>query len=192
MEATFITIGKGQVWFRAAGVILAALGLAASGRAATFGRVIPIGGQSSDLVLDEPRGVLYVSNFTAKRIEVISLSDGTRRQPITVTAQPGSIDLSPDRRYIITGHYGNFEAPLSPDNGVTLIEVATGIKRYYSLGAPVLGVGFGSDGKALAVTNKEFLLFNPVTGDSESLGLISDVNAQTLPVPVGNAEIPCL
>ena len=120
MEAIFVAIGKGQVWLRAAGAVLAVLGLAASGRAATFGRVIPIGGQSSDLVLDEPRGVLYVSNFTAKRIEVISLSSGTRRQPITVTAQPGSIDLSPDGRYIITGHYGNFEAPLSPDNGVTL------------------------------------------------------------------------
>ena len=40
----------------------------------TFGKVVSIGGQSSDLALDESRGVLYVANFTANRIEVVSLA----------------------------------------------------------------------------------------------------------------------
>ena len=34
-----------------------------------------IGGQSADFVLDESRGVLYLANFTANRVEVMSLVD---------------------------------------------------------------------------------------------------------------------
>ena len=40
--------------------------------AGTFGKVIPIGGHASDLALDEARGVLYIANFTANRIEVMT------------------------------------------------------------------------------------------------------------------------
>ena len=165
----------------------AGLCLATGAWAGTFGRVIPIGGLASDLVLDQPRGVLYVANFTARRIEVISLADGARRQPILVTGQPGSIDVSADRKYLIAGHYGNFLDPLSPENGITLIDLATRQARYSSLQAPVLGVGFGSDGLAFVITNKEFLLLDPVTGVTQSLGSIADVNAQTLPVRLGKA-----
>ena len=57
--------------------------------AAPFGRVIPIGGQASDLAIDEPRGVLYIANFTANRIEVMSLADGAIQTSINVAPQPG-------------------------------------------------------------------------------------------------------
>ena len=33
--------------------------------AGTFGTVVPIGGQASDLALDEARGVVYVANYTS-------------------------------------------------------------------------------------------------------------------------------
>ncbi len=52
--------------------------------AAPFGRVIPIGGQASDLAIDESRGVLYIANFTANRIEVMSLADGAIQTSINV------------------------------------------------------------------------------------------------------------
>ena len=48
-----------------------------SAKAATFGKVVSIGGHASDVALDEPRGVLYVANFTANRIEVVSLATKT-------------------------------------------------------------------------------------------------------------------
>jgi uncharacterized protein (TIGR03437 family) len=179
--------GKGMGWGGAARAALVALGLAAGAFAAPFGRVIPIGGHSSDLALDDSRGVIYVANFTARRIEVISLATGALQTPMYVPNQPGSIDVSPDRKYLIAGHYGNFESPLSPANGITIIELATRTQRNITLGAPVLGVGFGSDGKALVITNKEFLLFDPVSGNSELIDTISNVNAQNLPVDIGKA-----
>ena len=46
-------------------------------RGATFGQVVAIGGQAADIALDEGRGVLYIANFTAGRIDVLSLSDNT-------------------------------------------------------------------------------------------------------------------
>ncbi len=53
--------------------IALAASLAAAAWGATFGKVVSIGGQASDLALDEPRGVLYIANFTANRVEVMSL-----------------------------------------------------------------------------------------------------------------------
>src|SRR5690348_12047209 len=67
---------------------------------ATFGTVVPIdipvGGHVSDIVLDEPRGVLYVANFTARRIDVMSLSQKKVTRSINVLAQPSAMTLSAD------------------------------------------------------------------------------------------------
>jgi hypothetical protein len=58
-----------------AAILLASLLAGASpAQAATFGKVTSIGGQPSDIALDEARGVLYVANFSANRIEVQSLA----------------------------------------------------------------------------------------------------------------------
>ena len=54
-----------------------ALLLVGSALAGTFGKVVSIGGEASDVALDEPRGVLYIANFTANRIEVMSLATQT-------------------------------------------------------------------------------------------------------------------
>ncbi len=51
-----------------------AVAFAAAAWGGTFGKVVSIGGHASDLALDEARGVLYVANFTANRIEVMSLA----------------------------------------------------------------------------------------------------------------------
>src|SRR3954447_5926987 len=56
--------------------------------AATFGRVVPIGGHASDLALDESRGVVYVANFTANRIEVMSTADFSIQRSMNVAPQP--------------------------------------------------------------------------------------------------------
>src|SRR5713226_3625831 len=63
--------------------------------AATFGTVVPIGGQAADIALDEPRGLLYIANFTANRVDVMSLTDNTIHTSINVAPEPGSLALSP-------------------------------------------------------------------------------------------------
>ena len=80
----------------------AALWMASAAWAGTFGQVVSIGGAAADLALDEPRGRLYVANFTANRVEVISLVTKTVLTTIAVAPHPNSISISPDGRWLAT------------------------------------------------------------------------------------------
>lgn len=158
----------------------------ASNWAGTIGKVVPIGGHASDLALDEARGVLYVANFTANRVEVVSVADGSIQRSLNVAAQPSSLALSPDGRYLVVAHYGNFKAPAgSPNNGLTVIDVEGGGRSTYVLGSAPLGVAFGIDNRALVATTSEFLLFDPVSGATLSLGTVPAVTTKSLPQPLG-------
>jgi len=68
--------------------------LAGSAQAGTFGKVVSIGGEASDLALDEPRGVLYIANFTANRIDIMSLQSNTIQTSLNVAAQPSAVSVS--------------------------------------------------------------------------------------------------
>lgn len=151
--------------------------------AGTVGRVVAIGGHASDLALDEARGVAYVANFTANRVEVIGLADGTLQSSINVGAQPSSLALSTDGRYLVITHYGNFAAPASSNNGLTVIDLSANQRQTFSIGSSPLGVAFGIDNRALIVTNTEFLLFDPVTGNTQTIGTIAGVTTKSLPQP---------
>ena len=157
------------------------LGCAAS--AGTFGKVVPIGGAASDLALDEARGSLYIANFTANRIDVMSLANNVVQTSINVASQPSALALSPDGRYLLAAHYGNYASPGSHANALTVIDLNTNGKQTFVLGNPPLGVAFGLDGRALVVTTEEFMLFDPVSGVTRSLGTIEALAAKTLPQP---------
>jgi uncharacterized protein (TIGR03437 family) len=162
------------------------LALALPAAAGTFGRAVAIGGQSSDLALDESRGVLYIANFTANRIDVMSLSDYTIQTSINVAPQPSSIAMSPDNRFLVITHFGNFAPPATSSNALTVIDLTTSGKQSFALGNPPLGVAFGIDGRALVVTTTDYLLFDPVLGTTQEIDTISGVVAKTLPVPPAN------
>ncbi len=154
--------------------------------AAPFGRVIQIGGQASDLALDEPRGVLYIANFTANRIEVMSLADGTIQTSINVSAQPGSLALSPDGRWLLIAHYGATPTGTAPRNSLTLIDLNTNSRQNFVLNSPPLGVAFGLDGQALVVTTTDFLLFDPQLGTTRQLDTVQGVISKTIPQPTAS------
>src|SRR5439155_540241 len=84
---------------------LAAVLFSAAAWGATFGTVVPIdipvGGHVSDIVLDEPRGVLYIANFTARRIDVMSLADKKVTSSINVQPLPTAMALSPNGAYLV-------------------------------------------------------------------------------------------
>jgi uncharacterized protein (TIGR03437 family) len=159
-----------------------AASLAATAWAGTFGTVVSIGGEAADLALDETRGVLYIANFTANRIDVMSLATNTIQTSINVAAQPSSIALSPDDRYLVATNFGNAAAPGSPSNGLTVIDLTNQGTQTFSLGNPPIGVAFGADGIALVVTTTDFLLFDPSTGATQELDTLANVVANTLPV----------
>lgn len=105
-----------------AGMMLLA-GMPDSAVAGTLGRVVPIGGHASDLALDEARGVLYIANYTANRVEVMSLADGSIRTSINVPAQPSSVALSADGRYLVVAHFGAFQDGAN-NNGLTVLDLS--------------------------------------------------------------------
>jgi len=179
--------GEHPIEIRALAALVACIAAwAVPAHAATFGQPVAIGGHASDLALDESRGVVYVSNFTANRIDVVSMSDGVVQTSFNVSSQPASVSISPSGQHLLVGHYGNFAAPNSPANGLTLINLESRARQTFVLGAPVLGVAFGADGMALVVTNTEFLLFDPGSGSLSPLDTLANVAAKTLPVPTGN------
>lgn len=168
-------------------VLVAFAAIAGSaGAAGTLGRVVPIGGQGADLALDEARGVLYVANYTANRIEVMSLANETVQTSMNVASQPSSLALSPDGRYLVVAHYGNFTAPASSGNALTVIELESGSRQTFALGTPPLGVAFGLDGRALVVTSQEFMVFDPVSGTTQVIATLSDLAAKALPQPAAS------
>ncbi len=150
----------------------------------TFGRVVSLGGHASDLALDEARGVIYVANFTANRIEVISLADLSRRTSMAVAAQPGSLALSPDGRYLLVTHCSNFAPPATAFNDMTVIRLDNGARQTFFLPAPPLGVAFTRDNRALLVTSTEFLTYEPATGALTVRETIQGLLARSLPVPL--------
>jgi uncharacterized protein (TIGR03437 family) len=154
--------------------------------AATFGTAVAIGGQAADIALDEPRGVLYIADFTANRIDVMTLSDHTVHTSMNVNPQPGSLSLSPDGQYLVIVHFGNFAAPANSNNALTVIHLADGTRQTFGLNYPPLAVAFGNDGLALIATTSDWDLFDPRTGALVEIETISGVVAKTLPQPLGN------
>src|SRR5437764_2725689 len=123
-------------------IVLVSMLSAGLGRAANFGTVVPIGGHASDIALDEARGVLYIANFTANRIEVMSTADNSIRTSMNVAPQPGAIAISPDSKYLIVAHYGNL-LPTDPSrNAITLINLEDSTRQTFSTGDTPLAVTF--------------------------------------------------
>ncbi len=166
--------------------ILFTASLAAAAWGGTFGTVVSIGGEASDVALDESRGVLYIANFTGNRIDVMSLASNTIQTSINVGAQPSSIAISPDGHYLVATNFGNAAAPGSPSNSLTLIDLNTRARQTFSLGNAPLGVAFGADGLALVVTTSDFLLFDPSNGSTTEIDTLANVVANTLPVAPAN------
>src|SRR5882724_4821617 len=135
--------------FRALSAGILGLSMAATGWAGVFGRVVAIGGNASDIALDERRGVLYIANFTANRIEVMNTSDLSIARSINVNPQPGSMAISPNGTYLVIGHYGNNTEPIQSINALTVLNLDQNTRQVYAMVHSPLGVAFGYDGLAL-------------------------------------------
>lgn len=157
--------------------------------AATFGEVVPIGGQASDIALDEGRGVLYIANFTAGRIDVLTLADSTIHTSIHVAPAPSSLAISGDSRFLVITHFGNILPAASSSNAVTVIDLASGARQTYALGNAPLGVAFGADGMALVATTAEFLLLDPASGRTNLVDTIAGATANSIPAAPGTPPV---
>jgi len=149
--------------------------------AATFGTVVPIGGQASDIALDESRGLLYIANFTANRIEVMSTSDFSIQRSMNVAPQPSAVTISPDNQYLLVSHFGNLSTPDPTRNAITLINLNTNARQTFTTGEVPLSVAFMADNTALVVTTSGLWKFDPLTGTLNVLASFTTL-AKTLTV----------
>jgi uncharacterized protein (TIGR03437 family) len=139
--------------------------------------------------LDEARGLLYISNFTANRIEVMSLADNTVRTSMNVASQPGGLALSPDGRFLVVTNYANWGAgtPPASANLVTVIDLVSKGRQTFSTGEPPLAAAFvnttsPSSGLALIATTTGFYLLDPLSGALTTINSVANV-AKELAVP---------
>jgi uncharacterized protein (TIGR03437 family) len=161
---------------------VAALAMTAAS-AGTFGTVVAIGGEAADLALDPTRGVLYIANFTANRIDVMTLSNNTIKTSINVPNQPSSISVSPDAHWLLVASYGN-NSTGSSTNALTLIDLTNNnSKQTFTLSNAPLTVSFGLDNKALVVTAGEFIIFDPTVGTTTLIRTIAQAATQAIPQP---------
>ena len=152
--------------------------------AANFGTRVSIGGHASDIALDESRGLLYIANFTANRIEVMSTADYSIHTSMNVAPQPGALSLSPDSKFLLVAHYGS-STPADPSqNAVTLINLNDNTRQTFVTGDTPLGLAFLADGTAFIVTNNGILIFEPISGAMQNVATFATL-AQTLPVALG-------
>src|SRR5580700_10007731 len=157
--------------------------IAASLRAGTFGTVVPIGGEAADIALDPTRGVLYIANFTANRIDVMTLSNNTVQTSINVPNQPSSISVSPDAHWLLVASYGN-NASGSSTNALTLVDLTNAnAKQTFTLSNAPLSATFGLDNKALVVTAGEFIIFDPLVCTTTLITTIPQAATQSIPQP---------
>jgi uncharacterized protein (TIGR03437 family) len=149
-------------------------------RAATFGTVVPIAGPASDIALDESRGLLYIANFTANRIDVMSTADYSIHSSMNVAPQPGALAISFDSQFLLIAHYGNFTPPDPSRNAVTLVNLNSNTRQTFATGDPPLGVAFTADGEALIVTTTSFVVLDPISGAMQVLATFANLG-QSLP-----------
>ncbi len=144
---------------------------------------VPIGGEATDLAIDQWRGVLYIANFTGNRIDRMNLATYQLETPFYVDPNPVAMSLSPDLRYLLVAHYDNPQTGTPTNNHLTLIDLSLGTRQTLPLQEPPLALSFGADGQAFVVTTTEFLLYDPGSNSAGSLGTIASLGPLVTPVP---------
>ncbi len=157
-------------------------GLVVSALAAPFGKVVPIGGHVADLALDSRRNVLYIANFGANRIDVMSLADTRLGQPIYVSAQPATLAVSPDGRFLVIGHYANWSDGTAIKPSITILDLDGDARQTLTLAYSPLAVAFGNGSSAFVVTTGDYELLDPLSGTVRILATGSGLIGDSLPV----------
>ena len=183
-------MGDKRILFTAALASVLAVAMPLAG--ATFGNVVTtVGGHPSDIALDESRGQLYIANFTALEIDVMSTKDNAIHSSIPLPSHPSGVALSPDSTYLVATEFQNGTSTPQGFNGVTIINLSTNAKQNFSTGDPALGVAFvrtgqargATSGQALVVTTTGFYLLDPLTGYMQFLATFGTLASQAVPLP---------
>ncbi len=131
------------------------------------GEVIPLPGHTNELFVDEARRLLYAGNFSAGRVEVVSMDTLQRISSIATTPQPAGTSgmaVSPDRRWLVTTNVP-VTSGVTQLSGVTVVNLNDpNDRRHFAMLDEPLAVAFGANNEALIIAKSGLQLFDPVTG----------------------------
>jgi uncharacterized protein (TIGR03437 family) len=162
----------------------------------TFGTVIPLPGHIDEVILDEARGLIYGVNFSAGRVEVVSMATNQRVSSFLITTKPNALvgaAMSMDHQYLVAVEIEVPQGGLGPAlGGLVVIDLNNpASRRTVPMSEQPLGIAFGHLGTALVVTTQSFQLFNPADNSFQTAFRYDQVANATsppadvvLPVPV--------
>ena len=158
----------------------------------TFGQVIPLPGHINELILDEARGQMYAGNFSAGRVEVVSMTTNQRIGsflPNPAASALTAMAKSPDGQYLVVTEV--FVTPGS--HGITVINLNNSAdRRHYVLPETKqpLAVAFAINNEALVITTTSLELFNPVDGKLQLLFDYACASENPPPTCIGDSSTP--
>ncbi len=126
-------------------LLLAVLMCASAAWGANFGRIVPLVGGASDIVLDEARGQIYLTQSLQNLVQVYSLKRQAFLSPIAVDQTPVGAALSRDGKSLYVTCYDGRSL-----NVVDLTSLS--VSARISLPAQPEGVAVGKDGRVLVST----------------------------------------
>ena len=142
--------------------------------AATFGTVLspPGGAAYSDIVLDEPRGQLYLVNSSVGRIEVYSTKLRAFQTSIATDTQPVAAALSRDGRFLYVTTYTS--------SILDVIDLSQNqVTSRISLASNPEGIAVGGDGTVLitaiaapGITGNTLIVYDPSTVTGSALSSV--------------------
>lgn len=114
-------------------------------QAATFGRVVPLLGGGSDIVLDEPHNRLYLTSSATNQLQIYSLAQNKFLSPITTDSEPMAAAMSRSGQYLYVACYAG--------SVVDVIDLtALAVTNRISLPSQPEGIAVASDERVLIST----------------------------------------
>jgi uncharacterized protein (TIGR03437 family) len=130
-------MGMRWIWFFAAGSL--------SLYAATFGKVVPLLGGGSDIVLDEPNNRLYLTASATNQVQIYSLAKSTFLSAIPTDTEPIAAAISRSGKYLYVTCYAS--------SVVDVIDLtALTVTNRISLPSKPQGIAVASDERVLIST----------------------------------------
>lgn len=180
-------------------VALAATLLAATGAwahttegDAKFGTPVPLPGHINEVAIDEIRRFVYAANFSAGRVEVVSMATNQRIDSFPTSPQPAgtsSVAISPNGLWLVATSQSSPTGP-TQQSSVTIVNLNdTSDRRHIPFDVQPLAVAFQWNNQAVIITENQLVEFDPVTGVSK---LIYDfgIGAGPVELPVEPPKLP--
>jgi uncharacterized protein (TIGR03437 family) len=162
--------------------------------AATFGRVVPLLGGGSDIVLDEPHSRLYLTSAATNQLQVYSLAQSKFLSPITTDSEPLAAAISRSGQFLYVACYAS-----SVIDVIDLTSLA--VTNRISLPSQPEGIAVASDERVLISTTGNgtttitniLLLYDPTPNSPAPLTSLAVTPvapvAPTFPAPSSRAHL---